>query len=194
VTVRVANYSAPTTAIAAPANNAVGLTGTVPVTTANTVAGGLSISRVELYLDGALYHTLTASPYTFSWNTLDAALPAYDGPHTLTSKVYDSAGQVTSSATVNATTGNTAATPYRAVFNSSPVPQAMLYIPGGPQLVYPVDVTVTNTSTQAWTGNKMCCATGGTARTRPIRWSKAGTWPRSTSPPALAPLRRCGRA
>jgi hypothetical protein len=77
--VQVANQAVPTTAVTAPANNATGLTGTVPVTTANTVASGLSVGRVELYLDGALYATSTTAPYTFAWNTLDAALPAYDG-------------------------------------------------------------------------------------------------------------------
>jgi len=154
VPVQVANHAAPTTAITSPANNAVGLIGTVSVTTANTVASGLSIGRVELYVDGALYATSTTAPYTFAWNTLDAALPAYDGAHALSTKVYDSTGQSVSSGIVTATTGNTAGTPYRATFTSSPVPQAMLYTPGGPQLTYPVDVTVTNTSTQAWTSNQ----------------------------------------
>ncbi len=151
VQVRVANYTAPTTAVTAPANNATGLKGTVSVTTSNTVASGLSISRVELYLDGALYNTSTVSPYTFAWNTLDPAMPAYDGvSHTLASKVYDSTGQVAGSTTVTVSTANTAGTMYRAGFTSSPVPQAMAYTPGGAQLVYPVDVTVTNTSAVAW--------------------------------------------
>ena len=150
--IQVANHAAPTTAITAPANNVTGLTGTVPVTTANTVASGMSVGRVELYLDGALYATSTTAPYTFAWNTLDAVLPAYDGAHTLTTKVYDSGGLVAGSATVNASTGNTAGTRYRAWFSSSAVPQAMAYTPGGTQLVYPVDVTVANVSPVAWSG------------------------------------------
>ncbi len=152
VTVRVSNYAAPTTAITAPANNATGLTGAVTVTTSNTVASGLSVSKVELYLDGALYgDPSTTSPYTFPWNTLDPALPAYDrSNHTLQTKVYDSSGQVTASPVVTVTTGNTTGTRYVADYTSTPVPQAMTYTPGGPQLVYPVDVTVTNSSTVAW--------------------------------------------
>jgi RHS repeat-associated protein len=150
--VQVANQAVPTTAITSPANNATGLTGTVSVTTTNTVASGLSVGRVELYLDGALYATSTTAPYTFAWNTLDAALPAYDGAHTLTTKVYDSGSLDAGSATVTASTANTAGTRYRAWFSSTAVPQAMVYTPGGTQLTYPVDVTVANVSTTTWNG------------------------------------------
>jgi RHS repeat-associated protein len=153
VSVQVANYTAPTTSITSPANNATGLKGTVSVTTSETVASGLSVSKVELYADGALYGTSTTSPYTFAWNTLDAALPAYDrSTHTLATKVYDSSGQVVTSPTVTVTPGNTTGTKYLADFTSTAVPQAMTFVPGGPQLVYPVDVTVTNKSTVAWSG------------------------------------------
>jgi len=151
VSVQVANYTAPTTSITSPAGNATGLTGTVPVSTSNTVASGLSVSKVELYADGALYATSTASPYSFNWNTLDAALPAYDrSSHTLSTKVYDSSGQVVTSPTATVSTGNTTGTRYIADFASTAVPQAMTYTPGGTQLVYPVDVTITNKSTVGW--------------------------------------------
>ena len=49
------------------------------VTTTNTVASGVMVSKVERYVDGALYATSLASPWSFSWNTLDPALPAFDG-------------------------------------------------------------------------------------------------------------------
>jgi hypothetical protein len=152
VSVRVGNNPAPTTSITSPAANAAGLTGTVPVSTSNAVASGLLVSSVQLYVDGALYATSTASPYGFSWNTLDPASPAYDGSsHTLATKVYDSSGQVTTSSTVTVTTGNTTGTRYRAGYTPSAVPQAMTYTPGGgSQLVYPVDVTVTNSSAVGW--------------------------------------------
>ena len=151
VSVQVANYSAPTTSITSPGNNASGLKGTVPVSTSNTVASGLSVSKVELYVDGALYDASTVAPYGFSWDTLDPALPAYDrSSHTLSTKVYDSSGQVVASPTVTVSTGNTTGTRYMADFATSAVPQAMTYTPGGPQLVYPVDVTITNKSTLGW--------------------------------------------
>jgi RHS repeat-associated protein len=149
---RIGNNPAPTTSITSPAANATGLTGTVPVSTSNAVASGLLISSVQLYVDGALYATSTTSPYSFSWNTLDAASPAYDGSsHTLATKVYDTSGQVATSATVTVTTGNTTGTRYRAGYTTSAVPQAMTYTPGGgSQLVYPVDVTVKNDSAVGW--------------------------------------------
>jgi RHS repeat-associated protein len=149
---RIGNSPPPTTSITSPAANATGLTGTVPVSTSNTVASGLLISSVQLYVDGALYATSTTSPYSFSWNTLDPASPAYDGSsHTLATKVYDSSGQVTTSSTVTVTTANTTGTRYRAAFTPSAVPQTMTYTPGGgSQLVYPVDITVKNDSTVGW--------------------------------------------
>ena len=58
--ITVNNYPSPTTAITLRANNASGLIGTVTVNTSNTVASGLSVSLVELYVDGALYATPTA--------------------------------------------------------------------------------------------------------------------------------------
>jgi len=152
VTVTVNNYPSPTTAITAPANSAA-VTGTVTVTTSNTVAGGLSVSKVELYVDGALYATSLASPWSFSWNTLDPSLPSFDGSHTLVSKVYDSSGLIVGSAPVTVSVANTAGTMYQGASSSSPVPQAMSYDPSATsQLNYPVNVTVTNLSGQAWNG------------------------------------------
>jgi RHS repeat-associated protein len=149
-TVTVNNYPLPTTAITAPANNA-GVTGTVTVNTTNTVASGLTVSKVELYVDGALYATSTASPWSFGWNTLDPTLPSFDGSHTLISKVYDSSGLIVSSSPITVTVGNTAGTLDQAALSSSAVPQAMSFDPSASsQLTYPVNVTITNISGQAW--------------------------------------------
>ena len=150
-TITVNNYPSPTTAITSPANNAGGLTGTVTVTTANTVASGLTVNKVELYVDGALYATSTASPWSLSWNTLDPTLPSFDGSHTLTSKVYDTSGLIVSSAPITLTVANTAGTLDQAVSSSSVVPQAMSFDPAAPsQLNYPVNVIISNSSGQAW--------------------------------------------
>jgi Bacterial Ig domain/Disaggregatase related repeat/TGF-beta propeptide len=150
LSVTVSNFQAPTTSITSPANNAGGLTGTVNVTTSNTVASGLSISKVELYADGALSATSTASPFSFSWNTLDPVLPAYDGTHSLTTRLYDSSGQVVSSSAISVGVANTASSKYVAGFDPAAVPQAMTFNPGGSQLTYPIDVTVHNNSSQSW--------------------------------------------
>jgi RHS repeat-associated protein len=152
-TITVNNYPSPTSAITSPANNAGGLTGTVSVSTTNSVAGGLSVSKVELYVDGALYQTATASPWSFSWNTLDPTLPSPDGSHTLLTKVYDSSGLIASSSPVTVTVANTQGSMFQATFNtSSAVPQAMSYDPSASsQLNYPVNLTVTNASGATWT-------------------------------------------
>jgi RHS repeat-associated protein len=157
VAVTVNNYQAPTTSITSPANNSSGLIGAVTVSTSNGVAAGLSISKVELYVDGAQYGApATASPYSFSWNTLDAAQPAFDGTHTLTSRVYDSSGQVVDSAPITVTVANTAGTRYVAGLTTAAgaVPQTMSFDPAiSPQLSYPVNVTVTNNSGTAWSSS-----------------------------------------
>jgi RHS repeat-associated protein len=152
VPITVNNAPPPTTSITSPANNASGLTGTVTVTSSDGASSGLSVSKVELYVDGALYATTAASPYSFSWNTLDPALPSYDGSaHSLITKVYDSSGLVTTSSPASVTTGNTVGTKYVAGFGSSAVPQAVSFDPNvGSQLTYPVNVTVTNNSGQNW--------------------------------------------
>jgi RHS repeat-associated protein len=87
-----------------------------------------------------------------SWNTLDPVLPSYDGSaHTLTTRVYDSSGLVTTSSPVSVTTANTAGTKYVAGFSSSAVPLAVSFDPNAStQLTYPVNVTVTNNSGQNW--------------------------------------------
>jgi YD repeat-containing protein len=180
VSVNVDNFAAPTTAITSPANNATGLTKTVSVTTSNTVASGLSISSVELYVDGALYATSTASPWSFSWNTLDTTLPSFDGTHTLVTKVHDSSGLIASSATTKVTVANTAGTRYVAGFTSSTVPQAMSYDPNAStQLTYPVNVTVTNKSTKAWSA---------TTTTLRYRWYLAGSTTSYTDSGSVASL------
>jgi RHS repeat-associated protein len=167
VAVTVNNFPTPTSTITSPANSATGLTGTVSVVTAETVASGLSVSKVELYVDGALYATSTASPWSFSWNTLDSVLPSYDGSHTLVSKVYDSSGLIASSATITVTVANTAGTKYKTTFATALVPQAMSYDPNATsQLVYPVDVGITNSSTVAWSS---------TTTTLRYRWYLAGS-------------------
>src|SRR5262249_24991530 len=158
-------FASPTTSITSPANNAGGLTGTVAVSTSNAVASGLSISKVELYADGALTATSTASPWSFSWNTLDSTQPAFDGGHTLVTKVYDSSGLIASSSPVTVTVANTAGTLDQAGFSSSAVPQAMSFDPNAStQLTYPVNVSVTNNSVQTWS-----------AVTLRYRWYLAGS-------------------
>jgi subtilisin family serine protease len=57
------------------------------------------VTRVEFYVDGALIGTDSSAPYTKDW----FAMIEGEGPHTLTVKAYDRAGNVRTSAEVGVT-------------------------------------------------------------------------------------------
>ncbi len=91
--------TAPTTAITAPANGAT-VGGTTSVTA--TASDNVGVTRVEFFLDGALQSTDTTSPYAWSWNTTGTS----NGAHALTTKAYDAANNIGTSAAVNVTVSN----------------------------------------------------------------------------------------
>ena len=93
----------PTTSVTAPAAGST-VSGTVTVTA--TASDNVGVTKVELYVDGALLATGSASPFSASWNTTGAA----NGSHALTSKAYDAAGNIGSSAAVSVTVSNGAVT------------------------------------------------------------------------------------
>ena len=100
VTVNVgADTVAPTTSITSPAAGSA-VSGTVTIQASASDAYG--VTKVELYLDGALFATDTASPYSASWDTLTAS----NGSHVLVSKAYDAAGNVGTSTAVTVTVDN----------------------------------------------------------------------------------------
>jgi hypothetical protein len=89
----------PTVSVTAPANGAtISAPGTVSVTASATDAAS-SVSKVELYIDGALKTTLTSSPYSYSWNTSGVSL----GAHTIQAKAYDSFNNAATSASTSVT-------------------------------------------------------------------------------------------
>lgn len=151
VTVNVQNSNPPTVGLTAPLAAAT-VKGTVAVSA--TASDDVTLDRVEFFFDGNRIGAAdTAAPYTVSWNTLDAAQPAFDGTHELTARAYDNHGQMTISAARSVTVANTTSTKYRTTWTSSAVPQAMPYDPAlaaASQQNQPVDVTVTNKSTVAW--------------------------------------------
>jgi beta-lactamase superfamily II metal-dependent hydrolase len=89
----------PATSITAPLAGAT-VSGTTTVTA--SASDNVGVTKVEFYLDGALQSTDTTSPYSWSWNTTTAA----NGSHSLTSKAYDAALNVGTSATVSVTVSN----------------------------------------------------------------------------------------
>jgi hypothetical protein len=103
-TITLADQTAPTTSITAPAGGAT-VSGTAAVSAnATDNTGGTGVSKVELYVDGVLNSTDTTSPYSFSWNTTTATNAA----HSLSVKAYDGAtpANVTTSASVSVVVDN----------------------------------------------------------------------------------------
>ncbi|MGB2714071.1 MAG: Ig-like domain-containing protein, partial [Vicinamibacterales bacterium] len=89
----------PTTSITSPSN---GATVSGPTSVTATASDNVGVTRVELWVDGALALTDTSSPYTFSWNTTTVS----NGSHSLQSRAYDAAGLTGSSSTVLVTVSN----------------------------------------------------------------------------------------
>jgi RHS repeat-associated protein len=150
VTLNVGNSNPPTVAITAPGGGT-NVTGTTALSANAT--DDVSISKVEFLADGLhIGGPVTTSPYSVSWNTLDPALPFYDGSHEITAKAYDGHGNVTTSAPVSVNVTNTAGSKFKATITAtSPVPQAMTYDPAKTtQDVHGITVSITNTSGVTW--------------------------------------------
>ncbi len=90
----------PTVSITAPSGGST-VSGTVTVSASASDNSG-TVSLVELYVDGTLKASDTASPWSFSWDTRTGA----NGSHTLTARAYDPSGNVGTSAGVAVTVSN----------------------------------------------------------------------------------------
>ena len=89
----------PTTSITSPTSGAT-VSGTVTVDA--NASDSVGVTRVELWVDGALTGSDTTAPYQIAWNTTTAS----NGGHGLQTRAYDAAGNVGSSTTVNVTVSN----------------------------------------------------------------------------------------
>ncbi len=86
--------TAPTSTISTPQNNstvAVPISAVTVSVDANSPSG--RVTRVELYIDGALFGSDTSFPYSFSW------LPTVVGTYRLVALTYDDVGNVVASST-----------------------------------------------------------------------------------------------
>jgi thermitase len=88
-----ADTTAPTETITSPATGAK-MSGNASVYV--NVADNVGVIRNELYVDGVLVSSSTASPFTTKWNTVKAKT----GSHVLQCKAYDAAGNIGLSQTV----------------------------------------------------------------------------------------------
>jgi len=91
----------PVTSITSPLNGSI-VSGTITVSA--TASDSVGVTSVELYQDGVLAATDTASPYEFTWDTTQSP----SGAHTLQTKAYDAAGNIGSSSIISVTVDNTA--------------------------------------------------------------------------------------
>jgi subtilisin family serine protease len=91
--------TAPSTSITAPAaSSTVGGTTTISANASDNVG----VSKVEFYLGSSLLGSDTTAPYSFDWNTASVA----NGAYSLSTRAYDAAGNVGSSAAVSVTVSN----------------------------------------------------------------------------------------
>jgi hypothetical protein len=92
----VGDTTAPTVSISSPANNTSGTAFTVKATAADNTG----VVRMEVLADNSVLTTVQASSVTYKWNVKSKRIAK--GPHTITVRAYDAAGNVgTSSVTVN---------------------------------------------------------------------------------------------
>jgi hypothetical protein len=88
----------PTVSVTAPANNSTVALGTTPTLSATATDASSAVTKVEFYVDGALFNTDTTSPYSATWTTGVTA-----GAHTIQAKAYDTFNNVATSSLVNVT-------------------------------------------------------------------------------------------
>jgi hypothetical protein len=109
----VADTTAPTAAISAPATGAT-VSGTVTVSASSS--DNVGVTSMELYIDGALRTYSTSGSLALVWDTAQET----NGSHTLVAKAYDAAGNVGTSASVTVTISNQSDNVVPSVTISSP--------------------------------------------------------------------------
>ena len=103
VTVTVLDTTPPTVSLASPPSSVSG----TQILTANASDTQSGIASVQFLVDGQPLATVTAAPYTFSWDTTSVS----NIQHTLTVIAKDGAGNTATSAPVTVTVVNTVVTP-----------------------------------------------------------------------------------
>ncbi len=96
--------TAPTVSIGSPASGA-SVSGSVSV--AVNAADNVAVTRVELWVDGALLAIDTTASGSFAWDSTTKP----NGTHSLLAKAYDAAGNVASSTSISVTVNNSQIVP-----------------------------------------------------------------------------------
>ncbi len=87
--------TAPTTNITAPSNNSSAVIGDTVAIAANA-SDNVGVTKVEFLVNGTVTNTDTSAPYTYAWDTAGTSA----GNYTLTTRAYDAAGNIGTSAAV----------------------------------------------------------------------------------------------
>ena len=109
-----ADTQPPTVGITSPGSGST-VKGSVAVNVAAT--DNFGVTRVDLYLDGALFASDTTAPFAFSWDSTTVA----DGNHSIEARAIDAAGNSATSAAVNVTVNNAVDTTPPTISAISPV-------------------------------------------------------------------------
>lgn len=94
----------PTVSISAPTSGAT-VTGSVNITAA--ASDNIGVTKVDILIDGAVVKTLTATPYTFAWDSKTVA----NGQHSIQARAFDAAGNQGNSSIVNVTVSTSCSAP-----------------------------------------------------------------------------------
>jgi hypothetical protein len=97
--VSLADTTPPTTAITSPTTGAT-VSGTITISA--TASDDVGVTKVEFYVDSTLITMSTTAPYGATWDT--RSVP--NGPHTLSTKAYDAAGNTGFSGSVSVSVNN----------------------------------------------------------------------------------------
>ena len=93
-----ADTTAPTVSLSAPVNNAI--VGGTAITVSATASDNIGVAGVQFLLDGSNLGTEdTTTPYSITWNTTTTSA----GPHVLSARARDAAGNIATAANVNVT-------------------------------------------------------------------------------------------
>jgi hypothetical protein len=91
------------------------------------------VTRVEVYIDGALAASTSSAPWAFIWDTENSA----DGNHTIYAKAYDAAGNVGQSSSISVSVRNT----FTAIFHNYLYTDLLVTVNAQTRTIAPQDST-----------------------------------------------------
>ncbi len=141
----VADTVAPTASISSPATGST-VSGSVAINA--NASDNVAVSKVEFYVNGALYGMVGSAPYSVSWNTANLNKGSYQ----LSAKAYDAAGNVGLAQAVSVNVQNASST--------SPAPSADTTAPAVSAFAMPATASALNVAVSSFSGSDNVGVTG----------------------------------